>query len=132
MFNLKLTGDRKTPLRLVRYDVNVKAVPTGLMMAHFAVVHPEGRPETETMEVHFSVPAAAQDDHAAIAFCWKRALEGLKEAYSGEFNLNVDMDLRIPLAAYMKGQDSVPPFIKEIANDSSAPAGGSSPSPLIR
>ena len=130
MFHLFLTADRKIPLRLVRYDVDVKAIPTGLMLAHSAVVHPKGRPETETMEVHFSIPAAAQDDSQAVAYCWKQALESLKAAYSEKFKLNVDLDLRIPIAVYLRGQASVPDFIKEIASDSSAPA--TATSPLIR
>jgi len=118
--NLRLTDDRKTWLRIIKYETEIKALPQGLMVAHFAVVHPEKRPESETREVYFSIPTALQDDPKSVLYCWAKARENLRESYA-EAGLNVDIDLRRPMRVWYAGQQSVPAFVKEIVNGDSAP-----------
>jgi hypothetical protein len=117
MIYLNSTDDQRFQLRIVRYCTDVKAVQGGLMMSHFAAVHPVGKPESDCREVRFSIPAALQDEESVVLGRWQSALERLREDYE----YPVDMDLRVPMDIWRRGQATTPVFVKEMVNEDSAP-----------
>ena len=127
MIHLQNTDDQLARLHVIRYDTHIQALPGGLLMAHIAVVHPEGYPPDMCREVWFSLPAALQDDETTVRAKWVAAISGLRESY--EFP--VRLDIEEPLSIWRRGQSKIPPSIKSWVNEDSAPYNYGAAAPLI-